>query len=114
MCSHDAGYTIGIARACSTSLFCIKMGVRGISHFSAVAFVPGRTTPRKEPSMIYPMTGPGARVRQLRQSKGWTQQQLSEAAGIHRTAVCRIERNQLPLFPGYRDRLSRALDADIQ
>lgn len=33
------------------------------------------------------------RVRQIRQAKGWSQEQLAEAAGLSRDAVSRIERN---------------------
>lgn len=34
----------------------------------------------------------GLKVRQLRESKGWSQEQLAEAADLHRTYVSGIER----------------------
>lgn len=34
----------------------------------------------------------GAAVRQLRQERGWTQEELAEAAGLHMTYVSDLER----------------------
>jgi transcriptional regulator with XRE-family HTH domain len=36
----------------------------------------------------------GDRVRQLRQAHGWTQEDLAERAGLHRTYVTGVERGQ--------------------
>lgn len=36
----------------------------------------------------------GARVRQLRKGRGWTQEQLAEAAGRHWTCIGGIERGE--------------------
>jgi transcriptional regulator with XRE-family HTH domain len=36
----------------------------------------------------------GDRVRELRLLRGWTQEQLAEAAGLHRTYVTAVERGQ--------------------
>ena len=42
------------------------------------------------PKVINPIA---ARIRQLREEKGWSQEQLAEAADLSRDAVSRIERN---------------------
>jgi transcriptional regulator with XRE-family HTH domain len=33
----------------------------------------------------------GRRLRQLREAEGWTQQELADAAGLHRFAVAKLE-----------------------
>ncbi len=39
----------------------------------------------------YPYTQFGNRVRELRKAKGWSQEQLAEAAGLDRTYIGRCE-----------------------
>lgn len=38
-------------------------------------------------------------LKQAREKKGWTLQQLAEASGIHKSTISRLERNEIrPLY----------------
>ena len=51
----------------------------------------------------------GKRLRQLRQSSGWTQEELAERAGLHPTYIGGIERGERNLGFDNIIRLARAL-----
>ena len=44
--------------------------------------------------MRHPLRDFGHRVREMRSSKGWSQERLAEEAGMHRTYVGGIERGE--------------------
>src|SRR5262245_34041224 len=55
----------------------------------------------------------GDNVKALRQSRGWTQEQLGERAGISYKFIGEIERGVGNPSVDYLDRLSQALEVDI-
>lgn len=54
----------------------------------------------------------GERVRQLREARGISQEELGFQAGLHRTAVSFIERAQRSSTLDTIEKLARALDVD--
>lgn len=57
-------------------------------------------------------TGFGSRLRNVRETKGLTQKQLGEAAGVHVNSIARLERGeQEPAWPIVLD-LAKALGVD--
>jgi transcriptional regulator with XRE-family HTH domain len=44
--------------------------------------------------MVEPVAGVGARVRRLREARGWSQQALAQAAGLSITVVALIEQGK--------------------
>jgi XRE family transcriptional regulator, regulator of sulfur utilization len=56
----------------------------------------------------------GSRVRDLRKKRGWTQEQLAEAAGHHWTYVGGIERGERNVTLQVVADIARALDVDIK
>lgn len=52
----------------------------------------------------------GNNVRRLRQEKGWTQDQLAAAAGLHRTYISGIERGERNVSVVNMGRLALAFD----
>lgn len=56
----------------------------------------------------------GARVRELRAVKGWSQEELAERCGLHRTYVGGIERGERNLSLENIDRVARALGVSIE
>src|SRR5262245_12772862 len=55
----------------------------------------------------------GLRVRELRLARGWTQEQLAEAAGMQQPAIARFELGgTVPTLP-LLDRLARVLGAEL-
>lgn len=55
----------------------------------------------------------GRTVRQLREARGWSQNELAEAAAMTQSAVARFEAGgTVPSLPVL-DRLAQALDADL-
>jgi transcriptional regulator with XRE-family HTH domain len=56
----------------------------------------------------------GSRVRDLRKERGWTQEQLAEAAGRHWTYVGGIERGERNVTLQVVADIARALDVDIK
>jgi transcriptional regulator with XRE-family HTH domain len=56
----------------------------------------------------------GSRVRDLRKKRGWTQEQLAEAAGRHWTYIGGIERGERNITLQVVADLARALDVDIR
>jgi transcriptional regulator with XRE-family HTH domain len=56
----------------------------------------------------------GSRVRDLRKKRGWTQEQLAEAAGRHWTYIGGIERGERNITLQVVADLARALDVDIK
>lgn len=55
----------------------------------------------------------GQQVRRLRQAKGFSQEELAERCGLHRTYVGAVERGERNLSLQSMARLAKALDADI-
>lgn len=55
----------------------------------------------------------GARVRSLRKKRGWTQEQLAEAAGRHWTYIGGIERGERNVTLQVAADIARALDVEI-
>ncbi|MEW6274957.1 MAG: helix-turn-helix transcriptional regulator [Bacillota bacterium] len=47
-------------------------------------------------------------VKQEREKRGWSKSELSRRTGIGLTEIIRIERGQLPIFPGWKKKLERA------
>jgi transcriptional regulator with XRE-family HTH domain len=56
----------------------------------------------------------GARVRDLRKKRGWTQEQLAEAAGRHWTYIGGIERGERNITLEVVADIARALDVEIE
>ncbi len=56
----------------------------------------------------------GSRVRDLRKKRGWTQEQLAEAASRHWTYIGGIERGERNITLQVVADLARALDVDIE
>jgi len=56
----------------------------------------------------------GSRVRDLRKKRGWTQEQLAEAAGRHWTYIGGIERGERNVTLQVVADIARALDVDIK
>jgi len=55
----------------------------------------------------------GFRVRTLRHRRGWSQEELAEHCGLHRTYVGGIERGERNVSLKNIDRLARALEVRI-
>jgi transcriptional regulator with XRE-family HTH domain len=55
----------------------------------------------------------GAAVRQLRQERGWTQDQLAEAADLHMTYISDLERGARSPGLAIQQRLAGALDVKL-
>ncbi len=53
-----------------------------------------------------------ANVRKLRLDKGWSQEDLGEEAGLHRTFVGFVERAETNISLGNLDRLANALQVE--
>jgi DNA-binding XRE family transcriptional regulator len=56
----------------------------------------------------------GQQVQELRSSKGWTQQQLAEAAGLDRTYISGLEHGKQNPTLGALLRLARALEVPLE
>lgn len=56
----------------------------------------------------------GSRVRDLRKRRGWTQEQLAEAAGRHWTYIGGIERGERNITLQVIADIARALDVDFK
>ncbi|MBP7051511.1 MAG: helix-turn-helix transcriptional regulator [Phycisphaerae bacterium] len=56
----------------------------------------------------------GARVRNLRKGRGWTQEQLAEAAGRHWTYIGGIERGERNVTLQVVADIAQALDVEIR
>lgn len=55
----------------------------------------GKLPPRKTPSTKLPeAVAFGARVRELRQAKGWSQERLAEAANVNAVQISHIENGE--------------------
>lgn len=53
------------------------------------------------------------RLKQIRQSRGLSQEELAEIAGLHRTYVGSVERGERNVSIDNMERLSKALEVDI-
>jgi transcriptional regulator with XRE-family HTH domain len=53
------------------------------------------------------------RLRQIRQKKGLSQEELADIAGLHRTYVGSVERNERNISIDNMERLAKALEVDI-
>jgi transcriptional regulator with XRE-family HTH domain len=53
------------------------------------------------------------RLRQIRQNKGLSQEELADLAGLHRTYVGSVERCERNISIDNMERLAKALDVDI-
>jgi transcriptional regulator with XRE-family HTH domain len=56
----------------------------------------------------------GNNVRRLRREKGWTQDQLAVASGLHRTYISGIERGERNVSVVNMGRLALALDVGLE
>jgi len=54
----------------------------------------------------------GERIRELREAKGWTQDDLAEAAGIHRVTIAKYEAGKVEPKSTSLSRLAAALEVD--
>ncbi len=55
----------------------------------------------------------GGRVRELRQRQGWSQEELADYCGLHRTYVGSVERGERNATLGSLDTLAQALGVKI-
>jgi len=55
----------------------------------------------------------GLNVQRLRRAKGWSQEELADRSGLHRTYISGIERGIRNPTLTILDKLARALGADI-
>lgn len=55
----------------------------------------------------------GKRIRQLRQEKGWSQEELGEKAKLHRTYIGMIERAEKNITLENIEKLAKALGVSI-
>jgi transcriptional regulator with XRE-family HTH domain len=53
------------------------------------------------------------RLRQIRQNKGLSQEELADLAGLHRTYVGSVERSERNISIDNMERLAQALEVDI-
>ena len=56
----------------------------------------------------------GRRIQELRTARGWTQQQLAEAARLDRTYISGLERGKQNPTLGALLRLARSLDTPVE
>jgi transcriptional regulator with XRE-family HTH domain len=56
---------------------------------------------------------PGAKIRNLRKRKGWTQEQLGALAGVPQETISAIERNARNAGPQAQSRIAFALDVRV-
>lgn len=56
----------------------------------------------------------GNRVRELRQERGWTQERLAEASGIHTTYISGVERGLRNVSIDNVHRLAVALEVSVR
>ena len=55
----------------------------------------------------------GKRVKALREAKGWSQEELADRAGLHRTYISAVERAVRNPTLTVIDRIANALDVNI-
>ncbi len=55
----------------------------------------------------------GKRLGQLRRERGWSQEELADRAGLHRTYLSSTERGQRNISLANLDKLAQALEIDI-
>jgi len=60
------------------------------------------------------MTKSRNRIRQLRKRLGWTQRDLARAAEMHPPTVSQIENGVIRLWPGYAQRIAKALGVTVE
>ena len=68
---------------------------------------------RTEESLDAILVALGERIRDLRRKRGWTQQELGDAAGLDRTYVNALERGKQNLTLGAMLRIAHALDTHL-
>jgi len=56
----------------------------------------------------------GCEVKKLRKAKGWSQEDLAENAGLHRTYIGSIERSERNVSLINIERIAKALDVKIE
>lgn len=56
----------------------------------------------------------GKRVRELRKLKGWSQEELADKAGLHRTYVGTIERGEQNVSIDNIERLAKTLGVSLE
>ena len=56
----------------------------------------------------------GERVRSLRKSKGWSQEELAKKSGLHRTYIGSIERSERNVSLMNIERIAKALNTEAR
>ena len=56
----------------------------------------------------------GKRVRVLRAARGWTQENLAEAAGVHRNYIGGIERGEINMSVVNLEKIARGLGVNVE
>lgn len=56
----------------------------------------------------------GKRVRVLRVTRGWTQENLAEAAGVHRNYIGGIERGEINMSVVNLEKIARGLGVNVE
>jgi transcriptional regulator with XRE-family HTH domain len=56
----------------------------------------------------------GSRVKKLRKARGWSQEELGKRAGLHRTYIGSIERNERNISLLNIERIAKALNIEIK
>lgn len=56
----------------------------------------------------------GKRVRVLRAARGWTQENLAEAAGVHRNYIGGVERGEINMSVVNLEKIARGLGVNVE
>lgn len=56
----------------------------------------------------------GARIKEVRQERGWTQEELSQAVGVSRSAVAQWETGRAGQITGNLTRIAATLDVGVE
>lgn len=52
-------------------------------------------------------------IKRLRKARGWSQAELSRRTGIHSSTLSHMEAGHVKLWPGYAQRIARALGVSV-
>ena len=67
----------------------------------------------REPNMSDP-SQIGARIKEIRQERGWTQDQLAQAVGVSRSAVAQWETGRAGQITGNLTRIAACMDVGVE